>query len=329
LLLEQAMGYPRALIVDSKRPRFYHVMSSCVRGMFLCGKDQVTGRSFEHRRKWIEDEMLRLAKIFATEIYGYAVMSNHYHALLYVDPLAPERWSDYEVARRWIDLTPPKRKGRIDQERVETCITALVEDPIKLAECRKRLGSLSWFMRFLNEPIARRANREDGCKGRFWQGRFQSQVLLDDPAVYRCLTYVDLNPIRAGMAVELEKSLHTSVRTRVLRLLNDPHNAFELAEQPLRPLSGSLPDQPRLTMSEGQYLELVEWTGRRWRSDKPGAIPARVAPILMKLTNTVDDWLGSVKRLVNSRQCAFGETAVLRAHYVALRDRLQVWAQSR
>jgi len=76
---------------------------------------------------------------------------------------------------------------------------AILGNPERLTESRMRLGSLSWFMKALNEPIARQANREDGCKGKSWESRFKCQALLEEHAVLSCMAYVDLNPARAAI----------------------------------------------------------------------------------------------------------------------------------
>ena len=51
----------------------------------------------------------------------------------------------------------------------------------------ERLYDIGWFMRGVNETIARMANEEENCKGRFWEGRYKSQALLDETAVLSCM----------------------------------------------------------------------------------------------------------------------------------------------
>ena len=82
-------------------------------------------------------------------------------------------------------------------------------------EYRVRLYDLSWFMRTLNEYIARQTNAEDGVRGRFWEGRFKSQALLDEQALLAAMTYVYLNPVCAGLADDLETSDYTSIQERM------------------------------------------------------------------------------------------------------------------
>ena len=96
------MTYARSILVPSGSPGTYHCVSRCVRRAWLCGEDRESGRSYQHRRQWVEDRIGELADIFAVSIWGYAVMSNHLHVVVEVIPQAAENWSAEEVAARWL-----------------------------------------------------------------------------------------------------------------------------------------------------------------------------------------------------------------------------------
>jgi REP element-mobilizing transposase RayT len=142
-------------------------------------------------------------------------MSNHLHLVLRIRPDLAQRWSDDEVALRWLRLHPPRNAEGKPVEPQDHDLAALKAKPGRIAQLRERLASLSWFMRSLCEPIARRANKEDQTSGRFWSGRFRSLALLDEAAVLACSVYVDLNPIRAEIAETPEDSAFTSAYDRI------------------------------------------------------------------------------------------------------------------
>ena len=250
------MTLPRSHLVDAEMPAFYHVYTRCVRRAWLCGMDPVTGRSYEHRRAWIEQRILFLAKYFSIEIFAYAVMSNHYHIVAHVDPAEPRGWTDLEVAERWIALTS-KAAHSPDDLVSGRQVLALAADPDKVSIFRKRLGSLSWFMRMLNHPIALRANREDDCIGHFWESRFKSAALVDEEAVLACMAYVDLNPVRAKIASHFKDSTHTSMKRRIEVGTED--------SDPLVPVSArahtDAKAMPRLAINFGEYRQLLTSTG--------------------------------------------------------------------
>jgi len=298
------MGYPRHFFVPPTTPGTYHCVSRCVRRAFLCGEDALTGQSYEHRRGWLETRILELARVFAVAIHGYAVMSNHFHLVVETDPNEPMQWSDEEVATRWLALST--KAGDADQL-LASRIAQLAENTPRVAELRERLGSLSWFMKYLKEPIARRANREDGCKGCFWESRFASQALLDDPAIISSMVYVDLNPIRAGMAQTPEESAHTSVcaRTDIAQHSDDTGN-----NKPMAPLASSI--QSSLTVvTTTQYLELVDWTGRALHRAKRGVIHADAPPIIKRLGLQTTQWCLQVPATESHYARAIGQFETL------------------
>ena len=175
-----------------------HCINRCVRRGFLCGDDSVTGKNFDHRRQWIRNRLEFLASVFGVEVMVFSVMSNHFHCVLRTRPDVVKEWSDDQVARGWWKLFPKRRdETEAPADPTELEIRSLVADTERLAELRKRLSSVSWLMRCTSEVIARMANAEDECTGRFWEGRFKGSVLETEEAIAACMAYVDLNPIRA------------------------------------------------------------------------------------------------------------------------------------
>ncbi|NRB23691.1 transposase, partial [Shewanella sp.] len=214
------MPTPRKALVSLEDTLYYHCVSRCVRKAFLCGVDHYTGQSYEHRRDWVESRLLELAAVFAIDICAYVVMSNHLHLVLRIDVELAKHWSDIEVVTQWQKLFKGDSLNHdfVKGEPLESYQQSIINKRVK--EYRLRLMDISWFMRALNEPIARRANAEDKCTGRFWEGRFKSQALLDEAAVLACMAYVDLNPIRAKMAATPETSDFTSIKLRIKAALN-------------------------------------------------------------------------------------------------------------
>jgi hypothetical protein len=210
-------------------------------------------------------------------------MSNHFHIVVYLDPLAPQDWDALDVARRW---TTAFRPHRLDStELFERHVRALADNESRIKILRQRLGSLSWFMRCINEPIARMANREDGCTGRFWEGRYKCQALLDEQAILSCMTYVDLNPLRAKVSDAPELWPHTSARQRALG-----HKKRDSLEPVLGCLQSRL-----LALSETDYLKLLDWTGRVLHPGKRGVIDDAAPPVLDRLHVEHAAWCRAVR----------------------------------
>ena len=207
---------PRRDIVRQGEVGIYHCWSRCVRRAFLCGRDLVGGRNYDHRRSWISQFQKRLAALFGVEVCFHAEMSNHMHLVLRTRPDVVKEWTDEEVVRRWLTVTHLTRSG--DGETVhelsDARIAVELADTDRIASLRQRLGSISYFMAALCEHIARRSNREDDCRGSFWESRFGCRELIDEAAILACGVYVDLNQIRAGEATTPESSQYTSAGDR-------------------------------------------------------------------------------------------------------------------
>jgi hypothetical protein len=181
-------------------------------------------------------------------------MHNHYHVVLFIDRSQADHWDALEVIERWHLLfsgTPYSQRFAKGES-----LTAAEQASLNatIALWRERLIDVSWFMRIVNEGIARMTNREDDCTGRFWEGHFSSQALLDEKA----------------------------------KQPNDPLQQTD----GLHPFAGNpRHDMPNgLSFKLTDYLELVDWTGRILRDNKRRAIPESTPKILQQLNIDPKHW---------------------------------------
>jgi hypothetical protein len=256
--------------------------------------------------------------------------------LVRIDPGVADQWSDEEVIRRWIAVYPPRTLELDDAKLLQAWIYHHAKDAKLVAKCRKRLQELGWLMKALKEPLARLANKEDECKGTFWESRYKSIAILDEEALLATCAYIDLNPVAAGIAATPETSKHTSIRQRVrhakvngkLAALQEVAKGsvagsraagkFEASHWlcPLEDLREK--DSPREGMlsgvSLGSYLLLVDYTGRLVRNGK-ARLSAELAGILDRLDTSAEYWQQRIEKL-------FSKPRAMGSYFATSRRRL-------
>jgi hypothetical protein len=229
-----------------------------------------------------------------------------------LNPKEAESWTDDEVLNRWTSLF--RGPLLVQRYRAGETLTEAEQDTVRsiAAAYRTRLASLSWFMKCLNEPIARKANAEDGCTGHFWEARFHSQALCSEQALIAAMAYVDLNPIRAGMSKTPETSSFTSVSRRLDKVAESTQVAATVSalldsgelrhfDVPIRSLLGfndgedlaRFPEREQLPMRKVEYLKLMDTTGRLFVHGKQGRIDPELAAILERLSMLPDQWIAA------------------------------------
>ncbi len=301
------------------------------------------GEGFEHRKEWIECRLETLAGCFAVSVCGFAVMDNHLHVLVRLDVDRASGWSAEEVVRRWIVAYPRKTPKGEPIATTQAWITQQAEDTNRVELLRGRLANLGWFMKALKEPLARMANREDQCKGTFWESRYKSIAVLDEEALLATCAYIDLNPVAAGVAAVPETSRYTSIRRRVRharsrgklaalkaatsgsvagsRAAGNVEADLWLCPVEDRRRRGARREGMLEDFSLGSYLLLVDYTSRLCRQGK-ARVSHEVASILDRLGSSADVWGYRIKRLL-------AKTRLFGSHFSTDRARLRKLAHQR
>ena len=222
--------------------------------------------------------MTLLAEVFAIELCAYALMGNHYHLVVKLNPEASHSWSDTDIVERWTQLFagPALAQKVLRGDRLSPSESMQVK---RLTELwRERLGDLSWFMRCLNEYIARKANAEDQCTGHFWESRFKSQALLDDTALITAMAYVDLNPVRAGIAARIPESDYTSAQARWRSITDVPTAGTENDED------------SHFTVSAGYAFDFGLGVNLGWKHTNAARIESETVGFLLTYEISLGPW---------------------------------------
>ncbi len=306
------MAQPRRTQIDLQSTPYYHCVSRCVRKAFLCGNDSTSKHNFSHRREWIQQRLFFLTQSFMIKIAAFAVMSNHYHVVLFVDVKGTKKLTDKDIIRRWHKIFKGTMLSHklVQGKKLSEAEKVTLKKTIEI--WRNRLMDISWFMRCTNEWIARKANKEDNCTGHFWEGRFKSQALLDDKALLACMTYVDLNPIRANISKSLNSSKHTSIQIRLRT--NQNISKSKSQSKVLMPLiQGNKKADHQLNFHLKDYLELVQWTSTMIQGSRGEPDKIKSPIVLDKKNISITNWLRMTTRFESIFKTFVGNVYYLKA----------------
>jgi hypothetical protein len=325
------MTMARTQLVDSSVTRWYHCVTRVVRGASLLGEGE------SDRKQWIEDRLEELTRVFAISVGGFAVQDSRLHLLLRLDPDVAESWSDEEVVRRWGRLFPPQDRAREDAPVTKEWVQRQLKTKGFAATSRERLMSLGWFMKCLKEPLSRMANREEDVRGAFFEGRFKSVAILDDPSLLATCVCIDLNLGEAGAAAAPapKASKNTSIKQRAAQAKarsrgNDkkaPPRGRSAGPEKTEWLCPIDDRRNRKSSREGMipgvslenYLLLVEYTSRLLRAGK-APVPEVVGAIFEQFEIDAEWW--------QARMLKLSQVRLTGRFSAATRERLQEVAES-
>jgi len=309
------MAIARSYMVDVSMTRWYHCVVRCVRRAFLLAEGPID------RKAWLENRLEELAGIFAVSVGAYSVLDDRLHLLVRLDPDVAGEWSDEDVVLRWGRITPPRDKSRQVVPISEDWVRSHRKDAGFVATTRERLQSLSWFMKYLKEPISRLANRQDETRGAFFEGRFKSVAILDEESLLATCAYIDLSQVAAGIAEVPKASPNTSIKARVdhAKARRPTRNGKGAPGRPARSTwSGAVEESHWLCpiedrrrqgssregmfegISLGNYLVLVDYTDRLLREGN-SAVSTELSAIFDRLGSSAESWAARLETLSRSR----------------------------
>lgn len=277
---------PREDLVSETQPGVYlcsmHTLPG--QGRKLGGTDKA-GASFDHRRKWIVEQLELQAAQMAVEVLAFCILPKSMSLLLRTRPDLVKDWSDADVARRYqtaLHGKVPFGEKRLPPPAGE--VERMLANRVELRRGRSRLSNLTWFVGQLTEATARNCNREDNTRGRFWEGRYQCLPLLDAQATAAAIGHVDLEPIFAGEATSLASCKFSSARLRnsAGKGLLAPVTAAACKDKNLPNL---------LSVTDAELHKVLDWSTRQNKRLNGTALTADLVALFHKLQIRPAAWL--------------------------------------
>ena len=97
-------------------------------------------------------------------------------------------------------------------------------------------GALGKLMQNLNRDYAQLVNRRFERTGALWAGRYRSNIVATDRYLFACMSYIEFNPVRAGMVAQPGdwpwSSWHTNAGERSSLVVVPRKEYLELGDTP-------------------------------------------------------------------------------------------------
>lgn len=183
---------------SSKKPVFYHIISRVVERRHALGALE---------KEKFRTLMRMYEKFSGCRITAYCLMDNHFHLLVEVPPMAETGLSDEDLLHRLSALYSAAFVAQVAKELADarSASTPLdSENPTAIEEIHNRftyrMHDLGELMKGLLQRYTQWHNRTHSRTGRLWKDRFKSIIVEDGVAAKTIAAYIDLNPVRAGIA---------------------------------------------------------------------------------------------------------------------------------
>jgi putative transposase len=164
-----------ARLIVKEEEAVYHVMSRTALEGYVIG---------DVEKDFLLNLIKRLSNIYFSEVIGFCLMGNHFHLLVRMHP--GSEYSDEEIDRRFRLYYGDDEKRELEEKRIP--------------ELKRKWARLSEFAKEIKQGFSRYYNRRHHRKGFFWSERFKSVIVDNGETLINCLAYIDLNPVRAGIA---------------------------------------------------------------------------------------------------------------------------------